>query len=207
MDAPAYNIAISRRIFLQIVTFTGAVNSQSPTGVRVAATVRFIEANCQGFLNSRGYSDGLLWRGGDPPGLTLPPPDLLDESVYGERGSRFFRMFDQQGSSGLRINEAHIGTGSREIALAWGTPVTIWPLGSVFHFAYWPRCTFIYDKETPLDMDATVARCGYLGNSNLGTALEDGCEVIFEAPKGFLVVGERDSYQVARLLNPISNTR
>jgi hypothetical protein len=205
-----------RRDFLQIASFAmfGAsvsVRSElTPPPISDAhATVGYIRRNCAGYLRAFGRQPiQPMWRGGDAIGIQHPPSDLLDKRVYGEAGILFFSaLAEVADETKVKPADAHIATGSSEDALAWGPPVSIWPIGDEFHFIFWATRSLIYDSRqddlAENSIEDVLARLGppVIGQ-NLDEALTSSKEVLFQMSEdGYLVLPCAITDHVVSLLN------
>lgn len=119
-----------------------------------------------------------LYRGEEEQaGILAPAPDLLLPETYGsEEAARFFQCLDDR----LEARKGHIGTATRGDAAAWGTPVTVWPLGDEFHYVWPKRQQLFYpSKVSCTDLELVV-------DANLEEALRSGKEVLFSSSFGLL---------------------
>lgn len=209
-------LQISRRKLLSIGTVSLAARccpafatvSHRPNVV-VESTLLFLRNYCPGYLRFRApYCFHALWRGGDTLGIQAPPSDLLDENVVGTAGRKYFEILERESRQvGVRPSRAHIATGDKSIAAAWGRPRSVWPIGDGFRFMYWSNSTLIF----PSDLGASstlptfpeiLERYGpAVLNDNLESALVDGREIMFEmGDAGFLVVDESLTYMILERL-------
>jgi len=164
--------------------------------------------------------------GGLPPGMRRvhPAPDLLDEATYGAAGAAFFGRLDRAlTAAGARVTPSvgHILTGDAAAAAAWGTPVTVWPVGPV-GYVWWagPGGVDVYAAgdeafgERPgggvapseaavtaaFAADVAAAKGPPVVGERLADALAAGREVLFAADGGWWEVPPDVGAAVARQL-------
>lgn len=213
------DVTVNRRRFLSAVGLILTACSCSakamlaePDSNDVSGIVRFVHEHCRGFLRARrGRSTQALWRGGDPLGVQKPPPDLLDDNVMGQAGTRFFKFLEENPDLiGIRPSTAHIATGDKVVAGVWGTPRSIWPIGKEFYFSFWKQSNLIFPEgvlanTSDLDLRKIVQEIGpAVRNETLDHAINEGKEVIFEMNcDGFLVVDEHVTESVLKHLEDL----
>jgi hypothetical protein len=205
-----------RRDFFQIASFAmiGASvsvkpNLTPPPFSDAQATAEYIRRNCAGYLRAFGGKPVLpMWRGGDAVGIQHPLSDLFDKRAYGIAGTSFFAALAKVADeTKVQPADAHIATGSRKDALAWGPPVSVWPIGDEFHFIFWTTRDLIYDSlQDDLaghNINDVLARLGPLVISQkLDDALDSSKEVLFQMSElGYLVLPEVITDHVVLLLN------
>lgn len=210
----------TRRRALYVASGAFAAACSAPTRAHERsprAAADFVLRNCRAFLRARGDADAVMWRGGDGVGSVRPPPDLLDEAVYGQDGVRYFRALAECPElEGLPIATAHIGTGSKVCAAGWGEPVSVWPIDSVncdekFDFFFWEGHQVIWNERRDGACEGgaeALHRNGALVRGDrLGEALTKEKEVLFAVhERGFLTVGEADTPALVSELRRLSNT-
>jgi hypothetical protein len=131
-------------------------------------------------------SGHFLFRGEDIscPTIMCPEPDLLSLSTYGdEQAVEFFTSLENKSSQAnlnLRPSRSHIGTANKAIAAEWGSPVSVWPLGSSFEYM-WPRQRdLIYvSGEQWNNNNNNNNNEKFVSNHGLQVALEHNKEVMF----------------------------
>ena len=112
------------------------------------------------------------------------PPDLLSQGTYGcaEAVEYFQRLEDCSATSSslVRPSTGHIGTSSIRSAAQWGNPVSVWPLGTSFSYAFpMQRSDFFHcgdvlnNKQSPTPCDEIY------WNKELSKALRADREVMF----------------------------
>lgn len=155
-----------------------------------------LRQNCSPFIDALCplQPSVLLWRGAQSHSLSIlelcsPPSDLLLEETYGKDGVSFFEYLEEHitnihdPSQRVLPSKAHIATGSRSVASEWGTPTTIWPVGS-FKYTYWQSRALIYKQGE--GVSDTFSKGGTLVNGlRLREALQDGKEIMFQASAFF----------------------
>lgn len=193
----------SRRIALTTILSTSLYVLSSSNAAQLPSfeldedSVAYIlRQNCSPFIQALCplQPNILMWRGAESHSSPVfqrlsPPSDLLLEQTYGKEGVSFFEYLEQYINeiqpSSLRVlpSKAHIATGSRSVAAQWGTPTTIWPVGS-FKYTYWQSSALIYKQgETVSD---TFSRGGRLVNGvHLREALQNDKEIMFAASAFF----------------------
>lgn len=158
----------------------------------ISGALALIREQCPPFfLNAVRESRCFLYRGEtvDCPTILSPVPDLLSLSTYseGQDAVDFFMCLEEKFSSfNVRPSLSHIVTASRSQASLWGPPVTVWPLGSDFGYA-WP-------KHRPLFYPGEC-NASYSINSDFVSALREKREVMLSS-KSFLVVPARFELQL-----------
>jgi len=193
--APIFPL-VPRRLFLHLSIAAAAALPVSPPNIAITAAL--IREHCTGYLSARGRSKRVLWRGGESPGFSDPPSDLFDASAYGADGAAFFSALDININTSINTN-LHVAAADRDVAAAWGVPASIWPLGDIplFKYYYWDNCSLFYDEN----ISNNLSDCGQLRSDHMDQALEDGKEVLFDAPRGFFVVREDETAEIVRLLD------
>jgi hypothetical protein len=204
-----------RRDFLSIVALSFVANQEKcdlapPAGHFVQAAASLIRRNCCGYLRAfEGKPFLPMWRGGDPPGIQRPPSDLLNSDIYGDAGVAFFSTLAKIANEfGVEPANAHIATGSKDDAAAWGSPVSVWPIGEQFQHMFWESRRLIYDPavdDLPFtrDVQTLLAQTGTpVVGKHLHFALEDSREVLFQmSESGYLVIDEMTTESLTALLN------
>ena len=119
-----------------------------------------------------------------------PEPDLLRFDTYSDeialdyfkRLEECINKLDGGRNEIVRPSNGHIATATYSEAAKWGTPVSIWPIGSKLSFAYPKDRELFYDGTT-----APTSRRGWnedlIIDDNLKEALVLGKEVMFGTTK------------------------
>ncbi len=193
----------------------------------LAAAVALIRESCSpSFLSAVEESGHLLYRGeratfsrGVPltgmatdAALLQPAPDLLIAGTYDDPAAqRYFQRLEQSLSARgalVRPSIGHIGTSVLEDAIAWGQPVSVWPLGRQLHYA-WPRerrdffASAGSGRGGSADGDASDAASDLVIDDRLADALSRGRELLFatDSASAFVAVPVAASAELLRRLH------
>ena len=189
---------------------TASIVSSSIEPLRnVDDALRIIDDQCdRTYLHAVISSDyRFLYRGVDGvsssrPSIRQDPPDLLDPVTYGASepdAAAYFtdlnRFMSKRGDP-ITPGNGHLATTSVDDAAAWGQAVSVWPLSTDAHFAwyadggtFWPNhgvsSSSSANKKLVGDIIVDGVDCGKM---NLADALEgEGFEVMFRAER-FLTI-------------------
>jgi len=112
------------------------------------------------------------------------PPDLLLQGTYGcaEAVEYFQRLEDCSAtrSSLVRPSTGHIGTSSIRSAAQWGNPVSVWPLGTSFSYAFPMQRSDFFHCGDVFTTKQMLTPCDEIyWNKELSNALRTDREVMF----------------------------
>jgi hypothetical protein len=141
------------------------------------------------YLNAVKNSGNFLYRGERIPYITSTPscyvlellPDLLSPTTYGcSQAVEYFQAFEGCCTHLVRPSTSHIATTSLQGAALWGRPVSVWPLGKSFAYAF-PKQTFnFFDcNNTRTSFESSPPCKGITWNTDLKEALDTEGEVMF----------------------------
>ncbi len=164
------------------------------------------------FIDAVLHTERFLYRGEEDVGSSLnnnhhhdcalmtPEPDLLLFDTYANNDALgYFEQLEKCSSTSIstsiststeksfqvRPSNGHIGTSVISDAAVWGAPVSVWPVGSAFSYAYPRYRTLFFDEITTNPVKASTST---IGNScrvdveydhDLTNALKMGKEIMF----------------------------
>ena len=133
--------AAAARVAADCRPYLDALGASTPRGGRPPLAFRGASPPAATTTTPAGGGAPPAGGGGLPPGMRRvhPAPDLLDDATYGAAGAAFFGRLERAlTAAGARVTPSvgHILTGGAAAAAAWGTPVTVWPVGRV-GYVWW----------------------------------------------------------------------
>lgn len=108
-------------------------------------------------------------------------PDLLSPQTYGcSRAMEYFQALEECSPYIVRPSTSHIASSSLQDASLWGNPVSIWPIGTSFSYAF-PKQppNFVGCNSLPSSLGTSPPCEGIEWNENLEKALNTQREVMF----------------------------
>ncbi len=147
------------------------------------------------FIDAVMRTERFLYRGEEEVGmncaLMTPEPDLLLLDTYGNNDALgYFEQLEKCTSIStskdkmfqVRPSNGHIGTSVYSDAAVWGAPVSVWPVGSAFSYAYPRYRTLFFDEITNPVKASTIGsncRVDVDYDHDLTNALKMGKEIMF----------------------------
>lgn len=173
---------------------TRQIESESSHGKPIPITfqqaLELINKGCpMEYIDAVKKSGHLLYRGESLPVQTNRAscyilelsPDLLSPQTYGcSRAMEYFQALEECSSHIVRPSTSHIASSSLQDASLWGNPVSIWPIGTSFFYAF-PKQhpDFVGCNSPPSSLGSSPPCEGIEWNDNLEKALNTQREVMF----------------------------
>jgi|NOAtaT_6_FD_contig_51_5740094_length_876_multi_1_in_0_out_0_1 hypothetical protein len=153
------------------------------------------------YINAVKRSGNFLYRGESLPFQTNRAscymielsPDLLSPKTYGcTRAIEYFQALEDCSTHLVRPSTSHIASSSLQDASLWGNPVSIWPIGTSFLYAF-PKHTsnFIGCNTLPSSVGPSPPCDGIEWNEHLEKALSIQREVMFTTLDWFEATNEK----------------
>eukprot|EP00980_Cylindrotheca_fusiformis_P011417 scaffold2644_cov129-Cylindrotheca_fusiformis.AAC.7 len=132
------------------------------------------------FRESVKMTQHFLYRGGDLlscPNIASADPDLLVEGTYEDiTALAYFECLENElGAFPARPSTGHVATSDPTEASKWGDPVSVWPLGTSWAYA-WPRERNVF---FPPNSNSTCRQSDIVLSLQLEQALLHDREVLF----------------------------